>query len=288
MTDRARRVYIKLVLAFALTFLIAPVAAWLLPTVRWHRVATRTFLILMVLLFAYGAGHPRTWIDSLRAMGLNGPHRFRRQLVGFLAALVVFAALLGFSWIMGARGPSDVVQKHGFLKHLGLALLTGFLVSLFEEPLCRGYLKDTIGGPASAFLYAIAHYFRPMGKTQPTDGFEPLLVVDRFPELMAGWMVKRHVTWGILSLFLLGLALNRLRDRTGTLYVGIGLHMGLVFGMKFYTRFVSQHPNGSDMIWGWNRLHDGLVGTVFMGLLLLAAYRLPMPAKLLDGTEAAS
>jgi len=286
MTDRARSVYIKLVLAFELTFVIAPVVAWLMPTTRWHRVATRTFLILLVLLFIGSAGHPRTWTDKLRAMGLRGPRRLLRLAAGFAAALLLFGGLLGFSWIVGARGPSSMIQKHEFMTHLGLAMLTGFLVSMVEEPLCRGFLKDTVGGPASAFLYSIAHLFRPMHKTQPADGYEPLLVFDRFPDMLEGWTVTRQWTWGVLSLFLLGLALNRLRERTGTIYMGIGLHMGLVFGMKFYTRFVSHHPNGSEMIWGWNRLHDGLVGTVFMGLLLLATYKLPMPAKLLDGTKA--
>jgi len=285
MTDRARSAYIKVAIAFAATFAITPVVAWLLPNTRWHRVATRTFLIFLIVLFVSSAGHPRTWKVKLRAMGMNGPHRLVRVLAGFLGAMLFFFALLGFSWVVGARDVSTEVMKHEILTHIGLALLTGVLVSLVEEPLCRGFLKDTVGGPASAFLYSIAHLFRPMHKTQPADGFEPLIVFERFPEMLEGWTVTRQWTWGVLSLFLLGLALNRLRERTGTLYMGIGIHMGLVFGMKFYPRYISAQPNGSDMIWGWNRLHDGLVGTVFMALMLWGTYRLPLPPKLLDGTR---
>jgi len=288
MTSSARSAYLKIAVAFVLALVITPVAAWLLPTTRWHRVATRTFLILVVLLFASNAGHPRTWLGKLRAMGLDGPHRLSRMLVGFAVALAFFGLLLGFSYLVGARDASTSVPKYDLLEHVGVALLTGFLVSMVEEPLCRGAMKDTMGGVASAFLYSIAHLFRPMHVTQPADGYEPFLVIERLPEILEGWTVTRQWTWGVLSLFLLGLALNRLRERTGTLYVGIGIHIGLVFGMKIYTRFISPHPNGSDMIWGWNRLHDGLVGTVVMGLLLWAAYKVPLPARLLDGSKAAA
>jgi len=285
MNARARGVYARLAIAIALAFAITPVAAWLLPNTRWHRVATRTFLITLIILFTASAGHPRTWTVRLRAMGLRGPHRLSRVAFGFGLAVLLFAGLLGFSYLWGARGVSHEVLKHSLIKHIGLAMLTGVLVSLVEEPLCRGFLKDTVGGVASAFLYSIAHLFRPMHKTAPADGFEPLIVFNRFPDMLEGWTVTRQWTWGVLSIFILGLALNRLRDRTGSLYAGIGIHMGLVFGMKIYSRWVSPHPNGSDMIWGWNRLHDGLVGTIVMGLLLWAVYRMPLPPKLLDGTN---
>ena len=68
MTRNARSVYLRLVIAVALAVVLTPVAAAFLPETRWHRVATRTFLIELVLLFVSDAGHPRTWIDKLRAI----------------------------------------------------------------------------------------------------------------------------------------------------------------------------------------------------------------------------
>ena len=86
-----------------------------------------------------------------------------------------------------------------------------------EEILCRGYLKNVLGGVAAAAIYAGAHFFRPLGRTYGADGYDPLLVFKRFGELVEAWSVPQNYTLGFLSLFLLGLALNRFRERTGTL-----------------------------------------------------------------------
>ena len=69
-----RRVYIQFAIAFCVAVILTPIiAAWLLPNERWHRVATRTFLGAVILVFAFGAGHPRTWLEKVRALGLDAP-----------------------------------------------------------------------------------------------------------------------------------------------------------------------------------------------------------------------
>jgi len=279
MTPAARSVYLKFLLAFAIAFALTPIlAAYAFPAERWHRVATRTFLACVILVFAAGAGHPRHWIPKLRALGLDGPGRLRRVALGVAVSFALMATLLFVEWALGGRGVFDGPHKRSFGTDLGRALFTAFNVSIIEEILCRGYLKATIGGTMSALLYAGAHYFRPMSGTKPADGYDPLLVLHRFPELLEGWTVPHHVTIGLLSLFLFGLALNRLRDRTGTLYLGMGVHFGVVLGLKLYTRWLERKADGSVFIWGSSRLHDGLVGTIVMALFLLWAYRGRVPA----------
>ncbi len=165
--------------------------------------------------------------------------------------------------------------------HLLKAALSAIFVSCLEEILCRGYFLDVIGGGMSALVYAAAHYIRPLHGSTPADGFDPLLGVRRLPELFGSFQDGRNLTLGLLSLFVFGLALNRLRKRTGTLYVGMGLHAGLVFVLALYRRFLTSHP-GAESRWihGGGRLHDGLLGVLTLGLLLLAAYRLPLPGFL--------
>ena len=62
--------------------------------------------------------------------------------------------------------------------------------------------------------------------------------------------------------------------------MGIGVHAGLVFALKLYPRWVHAYPEGSEWIWGANRLHDGVAG-LFMLLTLWAIVKwAPLPPKL--------
>lgn len=280
MSKEARTLFLKIAIAVALGVVITPIAAWLMPNTKWHRVATRVFMVLVVILFAWGSGHPRTWLDKFRAMGLVGPNRAYRFGAGALVAIALFTALVGISYLLGGRIPQGVEPKRTLLHALAAFALSGCLVGFFEEILFRGYMKAVLGGWLSAFLYAIVHFFRPMHPTRPADGFEPWLVFDRFGEMLEGWMVLQNVTFGMLTLFMFGMALNRLRERTGTLYVGIGLHAGIVFAMRLYQQWISGVPAGSRMIWGSNRVHDSLVGFIGMAVLIAVAYWAPLPSRL--------
>jgi len=278
MSAAAKGVYLRLALAFGIAVLLTPVlAAWVLPETRWHRVATRTFLGAVILVFAVSAGDPRQWVRKLRGLGLDGPDRARRVFVGMLVSALLIVVLLLLEVMLGGRGTATEVPRRSLSDDLLRALFTAVNVSIIEEILCRGYLKQTIGGTMSALLYAGAHYFRPMSATAPADGYDPLLVFRRLPQLLEGWTVPNHYTFGVLSLFLFGLALNRLRDRTGTLYVGMGIHFGVVLGLKTYSRWLARRPDGDVLIWGGSRLHDGLVGTLVMLALLVWAYRGRVP-----------
>jgi len=276
----AKGVFLRLGAAFVAAVVVTPViASFVLPDERWHRVATRSFLIAVVLAFASGAGHPRTWPDRLCGLGMRGPHRARGAAFGALLAIGLMLALLVAQLALGGRDATMVPHRRGLLEDLGLALFTATLVAVVEEILCRGYLKETVGGPMSALLYAGAHYFRPMHPTAPAGDYDPLLVLRRFPDLMEGWLVPNHLAFGLPSLFLFGLALNRLKDRTGSLYPCIGVHFGVVLGLKLYDRWVERTAEGSAMIWGSSRIHDGLLGLLAMALLLLWAYRGPLPGS---------
>ena len=276
-TDFLIRVGVALVAALA----ISPVVGVLLPATPFHRVMTRCFLIALVVSLAWRALNPRTWPAKMREMGVRGPHRGRRFWAGAATALVLLTILLIVSWLLGGRIPPSKPFHQSLLLHFLAAAGSGIGVGLFEEVFCRGYLKEVIGGPASAFLYASVHYFKPPHGSVPAgDAYDPLLAVKRFPELLGGFADVRNVTLGMLSLFLLGLTFNRLKDRTGSLFMGIGLHVGLVFGLSFFRRVLSDVPAGNAWIYGGGRLYDGVLGTLLIALLLLVSRRAPLPGEL--------
>lgn len=278
MSPARRDLFVRLAAAVAATLVLAPLLGAVLDTVPFHRVMTRLFLVALVVAFVVRRGPPRTWPARLRGMGLAGPERGRRFLAGLLASILLLALLLLVSWALGGRA-GTVAEPPPLGRHLLKAALAALVVSFLEEILCRGYFLDVIGGVPSALLYAAAHYLRPLQGSVPAGGYDPLLGVKRLPELFGSFGEPRYLTLGLLSLFAFGLALNRLRERTGTLYLGIGLHAGLVFALALYPRFLTSFP-GTREAWihGGGRLHDGLIGTLLLALLLLAAHRLPLPA----------
>ena len=197
------------------------------------------------------------------------------------------ALLLLVSWALGGRVKFPGEFPKPFPKHLLKAVVAATGASLLEEILFRGYLRVKLTGALSAFLYAIVHFFRPVAGSDPSwSGYHPFEGFQRFPIMIESFRDPRLLTLGVLSLFLIGMALNRLAERTGTLWAGIGLHSGLVFTVELYRRWLWDRPQGSPWIYGGGRLHDGVLGCLMAGALLLLVNRLPLPRSCRPASKA--
>ncbi len=280
MTAKWRDPLLRFAAAVGASLLLAPIAGALLPGQEFHAVLTRVYIGCLLVAFLVGRGPPSGWIAGIRGLGLKGPDRIERVVLGTLLSIVLLLALLALSWSLGGRSVAVGPPRYGFLTHLGVALAGALLVSLLEEVICRGYLKNLMGGPLSALLYAAVHFLRPLGGSEGAVDYDPLLAVKTLPTLFESFGRLQNATLGMAGLFLFGLALNRLRDRTGSLYLGIGLHAGLVLGLALYSRWLARSTPESRWIFGGPRLYDGALGIVALGLLLLAAWRVPFPARL--------
>ncbi len=262
--------------AFAAALVLSPVAGVLFPEEPFHRVMTRTFQFALAVGLAVRRGPPREWPAKFRAMGFRGPFRVKRVLLGAAAGAGALVLLLVLSWAFGGRTAPDGPHRLAFVPHLLVALGGGIAIGLAEEILFRGYLKGAIGGFASAALYSVVHFLAPIGRTAPAgEGYDPLLAVKRLHELNA-WTDPQRAFLGIPCLLVLGLALNRLRERTGTLYLGMGVHAGIVFVLAIYGRFLSLKSK-DPWIFGGAFARDGLLPLLALLLLLLASYKAPLP-----------
>jgi membrane protease YdiL (CAAX protease family) len=266
---------VRVAAAFVVALALSPVVGVLSPHTPFHRVMTRTFQAALLVALLVRRGPVRTWPGKLRAMGFRGPERRKRVLLGAAVGVGAMVLVLLLSWALGGRGAAPP-HRLSLPVHLLFALGTGITVGLGEEIFFRGYLKDAVGGLASAVIFALVHYLAPIGRTMPAGGtYDPLLALKRLHELNA-WTDPKRAGLGIPCLFVFALALNRLRDRTGTLYVGMGLHAGIVFVLMLYGRFLD--VNSSDpRIWGGYFVRDGVVPLLALLLLLLASYRAPLP-----------
>lgn len=263
-------------IAFVAALVLSPVLGMAFPQEPFHRVMTRTFQLGLVVALVARRGPVREWPGKLRGMGFRGPERRKRALLGAAVGVAAMSLLLLVSWALGGRPAVEGPHRLPLAIHLLRAAGAGVAVGLFEEIFFRGYLKDAIGGIASALLYAAVHFIAPIGTTAPAGGgYDPLLAVKRLKELDA-WTDPQRAGLGIPCLVILGLALNRLRERTGSLYVGMGLHAGIVFVLAIYGRFLVMKPE-NPWIHGGGFARDGVLPLLALLLLLLASYRAPLP-----------
>ncbi len=268
---------VRLLLALAAMFVLSPLVAWVLPNEQFHRVMTRVLQGAVLIALLVKRPPRRTWKHYPATVGLRGPDRTKRALVGAAVAIGLLVLLLAISFAMGGRDWATVFSKKPFIVRLIQVIGAAIIVSVAEEFLFRGYLKDLLGGWGSAAMYAAVHFFKPLQGSAPAGGgFDPWISLRRADVMFESWFDPRVALTGMVGLFLFGLALNRLRERTGTLYLGIGLHAGLVFALGLYRVWVDGvSPN--PWIHGGSRVHDGVLGVVFLGLVCLAAYKLPLP-----------
>ncbi len=255
-----------------------PVVALFLPQTAFHRLVTRTLLISILAVFLIGRSHPRTWGAGLRDMGLRGPAGLKDLGSGAALSLVVFTMVLGLSWASGGRQTAQG-QVDWALAILE-ALLAGLGVAILEETVWRGYLRGVLGGALSSFLYAAVHYFRPLDGSPAAPGpYDPLMAVRRLPEMFQSFTEPRHLTLGMLSLFIFGMVLCRLRERAGTLWLSIGVHAGFVFCIALYRGVLQDVASGSPWIHGGTRIYDGVLGLAAVSLLWWAAWRAPLARR---------
>ncbi|MFQ5671419.1 MAG: lysostaphin resistance A-like protein [Acidobacteriota bacterium] len=274
-----RELVLLVAAALVLTLLLVPVVALALPWTAFHRLMTRTFFLCLLVPLLIRRGPPRRWSRGLQRMGLRGPHPFQRALLGAAGSVLLLAALLAVSWLAGGR-QVDVRSTAGWTSHLVKAILAGIGVGLVEEVVWRGYLRSLVGAVWSSLAYAAVHYFRPLAGSAPAGGpYEPWLAVRRFPEMVQSWGDPRTVLLGMASLFLFGMALCRLRQRSGTLLLGIGAHGGFVFAIEMYRDLISPVATGSAWIFGGTRLHDGILGLLALLFFFWATGHLGLPGS---------
>ena len=85
--------------------------------------------------------------------------------------------------------------------------------------------------------------YRSSGSPSAPGPYDPLMALRRFPEMLESWSEPRHLTLGMLALFLLGMALSRMRRQSGRLWLPIGVHAGFVFAIAQYTYTRHLHRN---------------------------------------------
>ena len=219
-----------------------------------------------------------------RSVGLRWGKGSRREiglgLAGGMASMAAVAALaIGFgakAWNTGHPGGEFVL--HG-LRALGAAIA----VSVMEEVLFRGMVFGSLrrrfafasAAPISAVLFALVHFFR---RPEAPASVGPWTGIGMLLHMLSGLGDPTILFPGLLTLGMIGWLLAWCRERTGALWLPLGLHAGWIFWFKSYN-FLTLPVAGADpraWWWGSDRLHDGWLTFTVIGLtavLFVATWR---------------
>jgi uncharacterized protein len=231
----------------------------------------------------------RMGLDNRKALGYGALRpRFlsalwRGWLLGVAILLVLVVSLLSLE----IRVPDVTAEDWlpGLLEKSIVVLIGGLLTALLEETFFRGALYSAIrrnGGAVSAilwssFLFALLHFMKPHalpdGLAFDWAGAGQMLI-----HVFAGVFQWQHVD-SMAALFLVGIFLALVRERSGHIGWCIGLHAGWIFVIqvsRYLTDGNDASPNawlvgGYDGVIGW--LSAAWIGLLTAGVWLLSRER---------------
>lgn len=218
----------------------------------------------------------------LRAFQLSpNPWWWGHLLGGFILAAGTLLLLGGFYVGQGWYEWRDAGKPLGAIL-LG-AVGTGLAVGLLEEFVFRGALQVVVAKllrPRALFFaiaafFAVIHFFNPphgleAGTVTATTGF--WMVGEIFGHFFSQFANPGFLLAEFAVLFAIGLVLGYTRMKTGSLWLGTGLHAGWVFGVKTFSPLAERAFAPAEMMpWLGDNLRVGAVSclvVLFTGLLL--------------------
>jgi membrane protease YdiL (CAAX protease family) len=209
---------------------------------------------------------------SLENIGLKiQPGRLLPEFTySFLAGLMILLLLATGLMLFGVyEMDSNRVINLSTLTRLAIgAIVTGLAVAVFEETVFRGALQQGLmkkSNTATAIItisiiYAAVHF---IDYREPAS-LDWLTAPTQFMSAYSH-LINVETLDAFLSLFVLGLLLGLIRLRTRHIIQCIGLHAGIVAGVKAFRFFLEYNPDN-----GFNFLissYDNRLGYLALGLL---------------------
>ena len=286
-----QRLLIFGLLILALTALLSPWAAaawaqfinthsgWEKYQYSFAKIFDRVFMITGVVMFFICRRFLK--LGSLNELGLL-PRTHAVLDIGVGAALAL-GSMLVLAWLMSLAGvfsPFFRLSAAETLERCGKALLAAVSVAFIEEIFFRGIIFRGLRPdmrPVFAYLLA-ALFFSAIHFVQPADevflsGIEPGAGFRHALESFYPFLNPETFLPGLFGLFLIGLVLCYAFERTGTLYMSMGLHAGWIFGLKSFGAFGHYTRESLGWMFGSSdpKVVSGVIswaGIVVVGLLV--------------------
>jgi membrane protease YdiL (CAAX protease family) len=223
-------------------------------------------------------------MGSGREMGLAWSGRPVRNLAaGFAIGFGSLAGAAGLAVVCGGRTVNSS-RSHAELIHVLLgAAVTAIVVALVEELIFRGalfgILRKTLVWPAalavSSAVYAAVHFLQKPPAAPPTGWLSGLRLL---PELFRLPADGSGLAPAFFTLLLAGAILALAYQRTGTLFMSIGIHAGWIFWLTAYRSLTREAAGAARWLWGGDKLIDGWLPFFILALVLAGLWRARGPA----------
>ena len=258
------------VAVLALTALVSPWAAgawaqfiaghpaWNRYEVDFTKIFDRMFIVSGVVLFF---ACRRLLKISLNELGLTPADRGWRD--AFLGSAISLASMLVLVWLMSLTGSFDPFFRLSFAEtagRCGKALAAAVTVAFIEEIFFRGIifkgLREDL--PAvwaylfASLFFAAIHFIQPAEEIAASAA-GPLTGFRHAFQSFHSFLDPAALLPGLLGLALIGAVLCYAFERTGTLYISMGLHAGWIFGLKSFGAFGRFTREGLGWMFGSDR-----------------------------------
>jgi len=288
-----QRLFIFGLLVLGLTAILSPWAAvaweqfitgrpgWVDYHYPFSRIFDRFFMISGVILFFVCRHFLK--LGSLREVGLSPrTHATRDVNLGAALAIGSMVVLTLLMALTDAFDPFFRLSVSETLARCGKALMAAVTVSFLEEIFFRGIifkglLEDTrpVRAYALANLFFSAIHFVQPAEEQVLTGIAPSA---GFRHLIGsfGPFLNPELLPGFFGLFLIGCVLCYAFQRTGTLYMSMGLHSGWIFSLKTFGVF--GHYSRENLGWMFGstdpKVVSGVISWIGIVLVGVLVYRL--------------
>ncbi len=217
--------------------------------------------------------------------GVSRPLLLRAVGLGWVIGVLILLALVLALFALEVRVEDRDLDTWSFIaKTAAQSLIAGLLVGLLEETFFRGALFAAIRRregvtPAvvwTAALYAVLHVMKP-GALPSGVPFDLAGCWAMFAAVFTDLFQWRHLDT-VLALFMVGVFLAFVRERTGHIGWCIGLHAGWVLVIQVTRRLTDGNPSSPFGFLAGD--YDGTIGWLSMawiGALALGYWRWTAP-----------
>ncbi len=203
-----------------------------------------------------------------RTLGLRAKMSSPKGLA--LGFLLGFASLACAALLALGLGGRSLVHGHNagqIERHIVNATVAAVIVAVLEEIIFRGtlfgILRKVLTWPGalltSSVVYALVHFLENTDLPGPVRWFSGLALLGRM------FQSGPPLVPAVFTLLVAGAILAMAYQKTGTLYLSIGLHAGWIFWLKSYGFFTASAPSGNPVFWGSSRLIDGWLALPLLG-----------------------
>jgi membrane protease YdiL (CAAX protease family) len=214
---------------------------------------------------------------SLKDLGVPPPNgQWRNFAFGFVAGFAVLGATGVIVLLTGARVISDKATIGLAISYFAFYGTLALGVALIEEPVFRGGVFGVlrcqfpwrVALVASSVIFAVLHFLRGAQVTEPMTWYSGLAAL---PGVFSGLADVDRMIPSVFGLFLIAMMFGLAYQRTGTLYMSIGLHAGGLSWIRVYRRLTEAAPDAPSWFFGTGYMLNGwlTVGVLVLGLIAL-------------------